>query len=116
MTVAEALQAAIVSLLKDKDTDYKCSFYYWAAFISHGFASIKLDDALLDKIHNQLMSLKQASGRGEASDSESALKTELIALTQNSYHVLGGLEQALSSEWSASLTRPHLQQQQQQRR
>ena len=52
-TVAEALRAAVLSLLEDEEMIYKDSFYYWAAFISHGFASVKLDDALLDQIHHK---------------------------------------------------------------
>lgn len=49
-TVAQALQAAVVSLLHDKDLHYKDSFYYWAALVPHGFASVQLDDELLERV------------------------------------------------------------------
>ena len=78
---------------------YDRSFYYWAAFISHGFASVKLDDALLDQIHNRLKSLSQASGHGGADDSERAFTEAMIALTQDAYRTLGHQEHILLSKW-----------------
>ena len=56
-TVAGALQEAVVSVLGDKEMKFHRSFYYWAAFISHGFASVKLEDAMLDAINVQLETL-----------------------------------------------------------
>ena len=47
------------SALEEEDMNFKRSFYFWAAFISHGFASVKLDDALLDQIHDKLETLFQ---------------------------------------------------------
>ena len=67
LTVAEALQAAVLSLLKDEDMRYKQSFYYWAAFFCHGFASVKLDDALLREIHARLQALRQEPSQSEQS-------------------------------------------------
>ena len=53
-TVGEALQAAVVSLLDEEGTKYRINFYYWAAFLPHGFAGVKPDDVLLDQIHDRL--------------------------------------------------------------
>ena len=57
LTIAEALRAAVLSLLRDEDMRYEQSFYYWAAFISHGFASVQLDEKLLGQIHARLEQL-----------------------------------------------------------
>ena len=53
-TVAQAMQAAIASYLQDHNTEQRHSFYYWAGFIPHGFADVKLEDELLDEIHQRL--------------------------------------------------------------
>lgn len=55
-TVTEALQAAAISLFEgqgqDQDIESKRRFYCWTtAFISHDLASVKLHDALPDRIH-----------------------------------------------------------------
>ena len=55
------MQAAVVSLLRDEELNYKHSFYYWAGFICHGYASVKLDDELLDKIHERLIEYSEKS-------------------------------------------------------
>ena len=66
---------------------YKRSFYYWAGFISHGSANVKLDDALLHQIYDRLTSLIQGSDHGGADDySESALTTAMKDKTREVYH------------------------------
>ena len=98
-TVAKAVQAAAVSLLEDKDMKYQHSFYYWAAFISHGFASVKLDDALLNDIHTRLETLKDIpNGAGHDSPSD-PLETAMLTLTRNAYRRLEEQEKILSREW-----------------
>ena len=54
MTVAEAFQAAVVSLLDDEGLNYKRSFFYWGAFISHGYGNVMLNETLLDNINARL--------------------------------------------------------------
>ena len=127
-TVAEALQAAVASLLKDESMRYKTSFYYWAAFITHGFASIKLDDALLDKIHERLeaqqkqkqkqkqkqqkqkqkqkqkqqkqqQQQRQPDDDGKANDIKGDLTAAVLTLTRDAYHRLEEREETLSREW-----------------
>ena len=106
-TVAEALQAAVASLLEDESMRYKTSFYYWAAFITHGFASTKLDDALLDHIHNRLETLygpqQQQQNRPDNDSEENNAKSDLsiavLTLTRDAYHRLQGREETLSREW-----------------
>ena len=44
----------MASLLHDNDLRYKDSFYYWAALLPHGFASVQLDDELLERAHSSL--------------------------------------------------------------
>lgn len=44
-----------MSLLEDDNERYKQSFYFWAAFVPQGFASVQLNSALLDKIHSYLV-------------------------------------------------------------
>lgn len=105
-TVAEAFRAAVVSLLKDEDMNYRRSFYYWAAFISHGFASVKLDDALLDQIHDRLIDIRTASNDhiegGDSNNGEikdSPLLMAILTLTQDAYHRMEKQEQTLTREW-----------------
>ena len=106
-TVAEALQTAVTSLLEDEETKYSRNFYYWAAFITHGFASTKLDDALLDQIHERLEVLSrqqqeqqhQPDNGGEKNDVESNLTAAVLTLTRNAYHRLEDREETLSREW-----------------
>lgn len=49
-TVAEAYQAAVVSLLEMKEEKFRESHFYWAAFLLHGFADVMLDDGVLESI------------------------------------------------------------------
>ena len=63
-TVGEALRNAVVSVLGDETMRYKDSFYYWAGFISHGYASVKLDDPLLELIHSGMVGLDLAQNLG----------------------------------------------------
>lgn len=63
--MGQAFQAAIVSNLRDNDLQLKQSFYYWAAFIPHGFASVKLDAALLERIHSYIKSEGLLPGDGQ---------------------------------------------------
>ena len=104
-TVAEALQTAVTSLLEDEEMKYSRNFYYWAAFITHGFASIKLDDALLDQIHERLEVLYGQQHQldddddGEENDVESDLSTAVLSLTRDAYHQLEEREETLSREW-----------------
>ena len=72
-TVAGALRAAVIRLFENKAMRYKDSFYYWAAFIPHGFAGVRLDDALLDQIHSYLteqLRQSQACNQGECTIEE----------------------------------------------
>ena len=104
-TVAEALQTAVVSLLEDEEMKYNRSFFFWAAFISHGFASTKLDDALLDEIHNRLMESPQEPSNGSSSSSGDDDSTSHVSLaramltrTRDAYHRLEKREETLSRE------------------
>ena len=100
LTVAEALQAAVVSVLTDEDLNYRRSYYYWAAFISHGFASVKLDDALLDHIHERLEVMQQSDTDNGGNESEDEpLMAMILALTREMYLTLGNKEQTLAREW-----------------
>ena len=85
-TVAEALQAAVVSLLADKELGYEKSFYYWAAFITHGFASVQLENALLDQVHDRLETLKQRVDDGGNDDHKTTLAMAILTLTREAYH------------------------------
>ena len=97
--MAGALQEAVVSVLGDKEMKFHRSFYYWAAFISHGFASVKLDDALLNDIHTRLETLKDIpNGAGHDSPSD-PLETAMLTLTRNAYRRLEEQEKILSREW-----------------
>ena len=100
-TVAEALQAAVVSLLAEEKMSYRRSFYYWAAFISHGFASVLLDDALLGQIHARLDKLRQdcSDKQGDGGDGKSTLEMDMMVLTRDAYSRLEDMEQTLSREW-----------------
>ena len=98
-TVAEALQTAIVSLLKDEELQFKRSFYYWAAFISHGFASVKLDVDLLDQVHDRLKNLEERPNCGEDTGSEDTIEEVILTLTRDAYRRLEHREQVLSLEW-----------------
>ena len=102
-TVAEALQAAVISLLEDEDMKtYKKSFHYWAAFITHGFASIKLDDALLDQIHERLQEYQEKSSDGNSRDDDStsyvSLARAMLTRTRDAYHRLEKREETLSRQ------------------
>ena len=99
LTVAEALQATVISLLEDEEMKYTRSFYYWAAFISHGFASVKLDDALLDQIHERL-ELMSSQCWEEDDYTKADLSTAILTLTRDAYHRLEEREQTLSRKWS----------------
>ena len=98
-TVAEALQAAVVSLLGNEKMNYKRSFYYWAAFISHGFASVLLDDAFLGEIHIRLEKYRQESSAKQGGGSELTMEMAMMTLTRDAYHQLEEREQTLSREW-----------------
>ena len=93
-TVAEALQAAVLSLLADKSLCYNRSFFYWAPFASDAFAGVQLDDALLEQIRTRL---SQAPGPGEGEGVSSAMT--MLALTQGAYRALRDRKHALASEW-----------------
>ena len=98
-TVAEALQAAVVSLLDDEEMKYNINFFYWAAFLPHGCAIVKLDDALLDQIHDGLESLVQNDAAADEGDQGTAIETTMLTMTRKAYHHLEYLEQTLSREW-----------------
>ena len=99
-TVAEALQAAVVSLLGEEDMNYRRSFYYWAAFISHGFASVLLDDALLGEIHTRLDESREDCSDKQGDDGhDSTLEMDMMTLTRDAYRRLEDMEQTLSREW-----------------
>ena len=102
LTIAEALQAAVRSVLEDDDLRHKKSLYYWAALLSHGFASVRLDDTLLDQIHDRLQTLygQQPDDDGQENDIESDVMTATLTLTRNAYHRLEEREETLSREWS----------------
>ena len=89
----------MVSVLTDEDMKYRRSFYYWAAFISHGFASVKLDDVLLDQIHERLEVMRRESIKDEPNDPEPTLEMAMLTLTRDAYHRLEHREQTLSREW-----------------
>ena len=93
------MQAAVVSVLTDEDLNYRRSFYYWAAFTSHGFASVKLDDAFLDQIHQRLEAMQQSGTEGGGNGSEDDLLMAILALTRELYLTLGDKEQTLAREW-----------------
>ena len=87
LTVAEALQAAVASLLDEANVMGHSSFYYWAAFLPHGFASVQLEDALLDQMHERLMTLLQqesSTGCGEDGSQSNAMMA-LLTLTRDAY-------------------------------
>ena len=74
--MAEALQAAVISsLLGDEDVKYTTSFYDWAVFIVHGFASVKLDEALLGQAYDRLVTFhgQPPNDDGQDNDVESDL-------------------------------------------
>ena len=103
LTVAEALQTAVVSLLEDEEMKYNRSFFFWAAFISHGFASTKLDDALLDQIHNRVQEYQKQSNddnnNNKSKDDENTLEMAILTLTRDAYCRLEEREETLSREW-----------------
>ena len=43
-----------MKLLAENGMRYRESFYYWAGFLPHGYASVKLDEALLGRIYRYL--------------------------------------------------------------
>ena len=98
-TVAEALQAAVISLLGAEDMNYKRSFYFWAAFIPHGFASVLLDDALLGEIHARQEKLRQESSVKRGGGDQVTMEMAMMTLTRDAYHRLEDMEQTLSREW-----------------
>ena len=116
-TVAEGLQAAVASLLDEAEMKYYISFYYWAAFLPHGFGSVKLDDALLDQIHDRVEALQQQQESAaaaaaaaaaattaeeeeeEGSGQEKAPEMAMLTLARDVYHRLEDREQTLSREW-----------------
>ena len=94
----------MVSLIEDKSMKHSRSFYYWAAFISHGFASVRLDDALLDQIHKRLLEHQEKpSGDNNTSrdddDTNKTLEMAILTLTRDAYHRLEEQEETLSREW-----------------
>lgn len=76
---------------------YAKSFYYWAAFIPHGFASTTLDSALLDRIHAGLKSADQDSDHDD--DSNEDLTMVILTLARNAYSEMEDQECTLSREW-----------------
>ena len=102
------MQTAVVSLLEDDDMKYTRNFFYWAAFISHGFASVKLDDALLDQIHERLGKIQQESSDDKSSSSSSSSRDDnptpdnplaraMLARTRDAYHRLEDREETTLS-------------------
>lgn len=91
------MQAAVVSLLEENEMNYKISYYYWAAFIPHGFAGVKLDDALLIQMHRRLEGLyRQACDQsGNTKDNDSLEKT-MMTLARDVYRRLEDREKTLS--------------------
>ena len=63
------------------------------------FVSIKLDDALLDKIHARLESLKRGSDHDQSDSDDETLAVAIISLTRDAYHRLEDREETLSREW-----------------
>ena len=99
LTVAKALRAAVTSLLADKEaTIFRRSFYYWAAFIPHGFASVTLDDVLLNQIHDRVETYRQKLTQGEHNPDVS-FAMAVLTLTRETYRRLEKWEQTLSREW-----------------
>lgn len=77
--------------------NYRLSFYYWAGFISQGFASVQLDDALLDEIHARLEQLPRESSEFQGNRQE-AMQRAMLKLTRETYQHMEETEQALSRE------------------
>ena len=86
----------MTSFLKKDGMRYKDSFYYWAAFIPHGFADVKLDEALLDRIH---MYLKKKLRESKTLDQDIGTVEEMEAtLASQLYHEIEELELTLSCQ------------------
>ncbi len=49
-SVAEAMRAAVTSLLDDHTLSFGKSYYYWAGFLPHGCAQVELDALTLSTI------------------------------------------------------------------
>lgn len=86
----------MASLLAHEDMKYKDSFYYWAGFISHGFADVLLDDRLLDEIHARLSTFQKEANDDQGG--EATLEVAMKALTRDAYHRAEELEQTLMRE------------------
>lgn len=86
----------MVSLLANKKVKhFGRSYFYWAAFISHGYSSVRLDDAFLDQIHDNL----QVYQSEKLNDNNNTLEMMvLLTLTQDAHERLKDWEQTLSNE------------------
>ena len=54
LTVGQAFHRAVSRLLKDQDGDYFSSYFYWAAFIPHGFADVKISEDFVVNIRKYI--------------------------------------------------------------
>ena len=94
--MAEAVQAAAIAVLKEAaKVSYGQSFYYWAGYTPHGFADVKLDNAVLGQIHSCVMKQRQGS------DHVIYIKNEMIAAAAAT--VPTGQAHYLTKDWEQDI-------------
>ena len=63
-TVAQAMQDAMLSLLKDEDEgendereimQFRSTVYAWGAFLPNGYANVKLENCFLEEMYNRIL-------------------------------------------------------------
>lgn len=94
-SVAEAFQAALQSLIHNPKFRYKDSFYYWGAFLPHGFADVQLDKQLLDQIHSVILQVARQRGVDTVEMEEDAIEFVMRALTREAHEDYDNREETM---------------------
>lgn len=94
-SVAEAFQAALQSLIHNPKFRYKDSFYYWGAFLPHGFADVQLDKQLLDQIHSVILQVARQKGVDTVEMEEDAIEFVMRALTREAHEDYDNREETM---------------------
>ena len=74
--------------------DFKHSLFYWAAYASHGFADVQLDDGLLRRIRSQIKALQQKPDTATGPNKDMMVRI-VLDRTREAYDRLGHRERKL---------------------
>ena len=74
---------------------FRRNFFYWAAYASHGFADVQLDNCLLHRIRDKLKGV-QTKYNSARKNNKDMMAPIMLNMTGDTYHRLDEEERRLS--------------------